>query len=276
MNREERDARIRYLRDEVFGLGRFHQEPDPTKLYESEDPTPFVPSRTKTVRWKSDPAGSGNIGNVDFNVKQESRYAKAEIRNDLETSENRKRREDNPYWEEEFELPEPELVYNPNSLPQHDPQVERINIDLSDILPSEFADEPLRPISPPDFSKNVTDTDKDSITDYLLNNSKLGCNCGDPSCDVSCVHVLTVKGIQVNLGQEVSDLIVTEMILRLGPPLPLPPRDVNESKTKVLALRKKTVVEMYAKWAADFHIPETSCRHQTISRQFSSRVIVGL
>ena len=42
------------------------------------------------------------------------------------------------------------------------------------------------------------------------------------------------------------------MIMRLGPPLPLPPRDVNESQIKVLALRKKAVVEMYAKWAATF------------------------
>ena len=100
----------------MFGIGRFYQEPDPTKLYESEDPPPFVPSRMKTVRWKSDPTGSGNIGNVDFNVEHESHHIEAEIDNDFTTSGNRKRREKNPYWEEEFELPEPELIYNSDSL----------------------------------------------------------------------------------------------------------------------------------------------------------------
>jgi hypothetical protein len=251
MNREERDARIRYLRDEVFGLGRFYQEPDPTKLYESEDPSPFVPSRTKTVRWKSDPTGSRNVGTMGFNVDQESHDVEADV-NDLATSDKTMPRENNPYWEEEFELPEPDLIYNLNSPSQHEAQAECIAIDLSDIFLSEFGDEPLRPTSPLDLKKNATDTDTNSITDYFPDNSILRCTCGDPSCNASCVHVLTVKGIQANLGQEIADLIVTEMILRLGPPLPLPPRDVDESQTEVLAVRKTAVVQMYAKWAATF------------------------
>ena len=251
MNKEERDARIRYLRDEAFGLGRFYQEPDPTKLYESEDPTPFVPSPAKTVRWKSDPFWSGNIENMEVDNKQDRQRIAAEADNGL-ILETRERREDNPYWVEEFELPEPELAYNLSAYGQNDSPSGCIPVNLRDILPLDFSDETPRPTSPLDFRRKITDNDEDSITDSSPNDSKPISNCGDPSYTLSSVNVLTARGVQANLGQEIADLIVTEMILRLGPPLPLPPRGVNESETKTLALREKRVVEMYAKWAATF------------------------
>lgn len=249
MNKEKRNAHLKDLHDEIYGVRRFYWEADLSKLYEKEDPEPFVgtfPSRGKTVRWKSNPAGGQAVENVQF--EERDGHQQVEAADDIPTSENSKRREDNPYWEEEFELPEPELVYNPKPpLPQESASG-FIAIDPSDIPSSNLESQnDTPPLNPGGIVR-----DDAKKLDPAPNDSKTEGKCAEPSCESPCVHVLTIKGIQANLGQEIADLIVIQMILRLGPPLPFPLRNLEETESKVLAIREKAVVQMYAKWAATF------------------------
>ena len=251
IHKEERDIYIRHLRDEVFGLGKFYKEPS---LYESDDPRPFVytfPSGTKTVRWHSDPSRTTTVKNVVFDEKNGDHQITVEQEAGSASEQTNPRKRGNPFWEEEFELPEPELVYNPNNPVEHGSQSGCIPIDLSDVLHINFCDDNSAAMStlPLNVNKTIVNDNKDPD---LRQYPELMCNCGDPSCNASCVHILKVEGIRANLGQDIADLIVTEMILRLGPPLPLPRRNVNESSKKILALREKAVVQGYANWASTF------------------------
>jgi len=78
------------------------------------------------------------------------------------------------------------------------------------------------------------------------------CDCGSPTCDKACVHVLTSQGVQARLGTEIVDLIAKQLTFRLGPPEPLPPRNTAEQPTDVLAIRETKVISTYAMWAAIF------------------------
>ena len=162
-----------------------------------------------------------------------------------------RRREDNPYWEEEFELPEPELANDPNPPASQYSSASFIPIDLSEVAISNPEDTSETNTSPLPQVNIVSGESKDD-GDYIAIDSVPDSKCKEAASNSPCIHLLTTKGIQSNLGQEIADLIVTKMILRLGPPLPLPPRDNNEMDPKILAVREKATIQMYAKWAATF------------------------
>jgi hypothetical protein len=78
------------------------------------------------------------------------------------------------------------------------------------------------------------------------------CDCGSPTCDKSCVHILTSHGVRAKLGTHIVDLIAKQLTFRLGPPEPLQPRNPAEDPTDVLAIRDPGVLSIYAMWAAIF------------------------
>jgi hypothetical protein len=259
MNGERREADLKELRDEMFGEGKYYQEPEPRKLDDWREPEPFVPpipTRSKTVRWASTSARTRTMHNVKREDHEPHRQREINV-NDNSTKQDKVHgNHRNPYWEEDFELPEPELVYNPPSNKDAGRSISGfIPIDLSGIpvanfsRPSTSAGEPT---SRDSKGKNVKSNENKGQPKPPPKHAKPTCRCGDPSCTSSCVHVLTAKGVHENLGPEVADLIVTQLILRLGPPLPLPPRDPEETEPTCLAIRNKVVIQTYAKWAATF------------------------
>lgn len=241
MNKSERDARVRDLRDEVFGEGKFYQEPDPSKLYEKEDPKPFVSTyaaRVKAVRWK---LAISSDGNEEISEDGDSKSQLPKSRHG--------QRGDDPYWEEEFELPEPDMVPSRS----HPPLSGCIPLDLSKIVDANPIKSSKTKSSGSLNSVNSKDSDAEArACGFLFDDAKLGCSCGEPSCNEACAHVLTPIGIRSNLGREIMNLITRELILRLGPPLPLPPRKPQESESTIISLRDKEVIQTYATWAATF------------------------
>jgi hypothetical protein len=65
------------------------------------------------------------------------------------------------------------------------------------------------------------------------------------------VDNLPPKAVAAVLGPTIGKLVIKEMALRDGFPLP-PPRDPKETSPDVLSLRAKTSIHAYSLWAATF------------------------
>ena len=134
----EREAEIKDGYDEIFGLGKYHH-PSTPKPFDPENISPFEPKsarRARTVRWDSTSARARMAAGIPSD-EAEKMHQRAKSADDaIDVKEARKRRDLNPYWEEEFELPEPELKYEPRScIPR--PAPTRITTTTDKPLPPE-------------------------------------------------------------------------------------------------------------------------------------------
>jgi hypothetical protein len=230
--------------------------PDPTAFYQPEAPkavhnTPIG----KAVPFGSHPPRATTVEDVPEDYEEPELYVPPVSRN------KGKQKEENPYWEQEFELPEPDLT-----CPLTQPSTSNSSAAF-EFVPLAFDRRGIPPEDLPPPSKPVR---KSKSTDTIKQKSNLKkttqpppppvpprgkyapppCQCGDPVCNKECVHVLTGRGVREQLGDEVMQLIVDELNKRLGPPPKLPPRELKEKESEVLAIREKEVIQVYARWAA--------------------------
>jgi hypothetical protein len=297
MKKAEREAQMKDGHDEAFGLGKYYQPPAP-KPFDPENIIPFeptLPRRARTVRWDSSSARARMAAGIPCD-EEEKVHQRAKSTDDIiDVKEARKRRDMNPYWEEEFELPEPELRYEapsyapppaptsatdkplppePTTVPVETHPAERaaefpdldatlfddsgyIPIDLTDIYVNTSVDdrEPLlRKSASHDLMKTITPNLDDIPTPPMTPSFLRGCSCGSASCDAACIHILTSAGIAEALGGvDNANMIMEDMIRRLGPPIPFPTLGVNQTPTKTLfTLRKRRVIQTYARYGATY------------------------
>jgi hypothetical protein len=298
MKKAEREAQMKDGHDEVFGLGKYYQPPAP-KPIDPENIIPFeptLPRRARTVRWDSSSARARMAAGLPCDEEEKVHQRAKSADDTIDANEARKRRDLNPYWEEEFELPEPELRYEAPSyapppvptsttdkplppkpttasaetysaetaagLPELDaPLVDDtgdIPVDLSDIFGNTPVDEPeplLRKSASHDSMKMITPITLDDIPTPPLSPTFLqGCSCGSASCNAACIHILTSAGIAEALGGvDNANMIMEDMIKRLGAPIPFPTLGVDQTPTKkLLTLRKRRVIQTYARYAATY------------------------
>lgn len=135
-----------------------------------------------------------------------------------------------------------------------------IPIDLSEIPPERFGRESNSSLGSGSV-KSITECKKSppsepprkTPTNQPIKVSNALCdNCGKRFCLGSPVHVLTPEEVIKNLGADVAKHIVTELALRSGAPVPLPPRNLEETAKSTLSIRDPPVVHTYAMWASIF------------------------
>jgi len=167
-------------------------------------------------------------------------------------------------WEE-FELPDcPEYAAeNKSAEEEKQPTSGYIPIDLSQIPPeligrdsngsmgsesvestSEQKEEtPPPPARPPP---------KPPVAQPFKPTNELCENCGKRFCLGTPVHVFDAEEVRKRLGADVAKNIVAELAMRSGAPVPLPPRNPQETVSSILSIRDKTVVRTYAMWGSIF------------------------
>ena len=294
MKKSVREAEMKDGYDEAFGLGKYYQPPAP-KTFDPDNIIPFessLPRRARTVRWDSSSKQARMAAGIPCDDEEKLHQRTKSSDDAIDVKDVRKRRDLNPYWEVEFELPEPELrfeapCYAPPPAPPNitteipfppeplavpidskadSPPTETspvdesgdITIDLSDLCSNLSVDGPeptLRKSASQDSMKTVTPKNLDDIPTPPMTPTFLqGCSCGSASCDAACIHILTSAGIAEALGGvDNANMIMEEMIKRLGPPIAFPTLGVNQTPTKrLLILRKRRVVQTYARYAATY------------------------
>lgn len=297
MKKAVREAEMKDGYNEVFGLGMYSQPPLP-KPSDAENIIPFeptLPRRARTVRWDSSSKQARMAAGIQCD-EDDKVHQRAKSSDDaINVNEARKRRDLNPYWEEEFELPEPELRYEaptyappptpspttkttdkplppePSAAhveskteplsPEETPVDESggIQINLSDLYSNLSTNGPepaLRKSGSHNSMKSITQTTNldDIPTPPLTPTFIQGCSCGSATCDAACIHILTSAGIVEALGGVgIANMIMEDMIKRLGPPIAFPTLRPNQTPTKkLLVLRKRRVVQTYARYAATY------------------------
>jgi hypothetical protein len=193
--------------------------------------------REKTVRWDSQPIvlpdktysrvydEEEEIDMGINNIPESHRVPKG-IRKDL-----------NPYWEQEFELPEPEIEYKTSSSHNSNESL-YITIDVSEIPPSQFNH----------GNDNRASTSIADLVESKPDDGRLAIM----NMDNIVVDIFPPKAVTAMLGPYITKLIVKEMALRDGPTLPPPPRNPKDKVPNILSLRQKTVIHTYSLWAATF------------------------
>jgi len=223
----EREKYIQDLHDEMFGIGAY--APPKVEKPDDDEPEPWVPP----YMFRS--TCTSRKVRTDGTVKVEKQIMIPEA--DQSKTKSLQKREDNPFWEEEFELPEPELQMKTPKTEEKQSTSGYIPIYIS----SSYTTKPKPSGEKPE---KATDT---SSTSEISNDSP------SQPCSVPSAKVLTDKGVRDLLGEKIADRIVTEMTLRLGPPLPLPLiLQTSEDAPDILKLREKTVVQTYALWGSIF------------------------
>jgi len=224
----EREIHVQDLHDEMFGIGAYAPPPS-DKKYDNQEPEPWVsPYRFTTL-------ASARSQSCGDELKEENRTSPQA--DDLRRM---PAKEKCPFWEEEFELPEPEI-----SVPSQ-PQGTMsgyipLHIDASYISKSKSGVKCLSKASNQKRrGSNPTPKppQKRPIETALRPSARF----------------LTGQGIREALGDKIADDIVTELTLRMGPPLPLPPREDQAApkNQRPMAIREKLVVQTYALWASIF------------------------
>ena len=240
--KEAREVTLTKLRREIIGdvtVCKFPILPD-------------SPSQAKTVRFDKNSPHVKPVTKItqEDNGRQACRPPATYL--DIQSLE-----ENNPYWEQEFELPEPEI-----SWPLAQSSVDGSN-ETYGYIPIGFSDMSETNCPPKEPRQNsaslqpfgerkemVKNTKEEDNQPRIGKYAKLPCYCGDPLCNSAAVHILTYEGVKQELGVKVMETIACQLTLRLGPPPQLPPRDSDEQPTDILRIREQAVVYAYAVFAA--------------------------
>lgn len=223
----EREIHVQDLHDEMFGIGAYAPPPSDEK-YDDWEPEPWVspyrftaPATAKTKSCGDELEKSGTGPQADDLHRMPAK-------------------EKGPFWEEEFELPEPEI-----SVPSQ-PQLTisgyiPLHISASYISKSKSGVKSLS--KAPSQKRSGSDATPKPPQKMPIEASLR------PSA-----RLLTGQGIREALGDKIADDILTELTLRMGPPLSLPPREdqVDTKSPRPMAIREKSVVQTYALWASIF------------------------
>ena len=220
----EREKHIQDLHDETFGIGAYAQ-PQPEEDWDDREPDPWI-SPYAILHSRS---------------YSENCVPHGTVTGQMEGSCSRSLKKQNPFWEQEFELPEPDLhLKDPSEKPKHSPATGYIPIYISNCYISKNG--PSTKESP----KGITQQQPETAAKNTCSLSSMGTT---PSA-----RILTNSGVREKLGDRIANEIVTELTLRRGPPLPLPPRTSPDKDVTngMLKLRGKAVIATYALWASIF------------------------